>query len=116
MMVSALIGDGPETLAAARELGFDIEDVAPEKLRSLMLRLFGDSADDGNLLAVLGETRIRRIPEDFALVLRTMILLNGLSQRLAPGRRLLQGELLKHLAAGGAQVGIEDQIDPARVA
>jgi ubiquinone biosynthesis protein len=29
-----------------------------------------------------------------------MLLLNGLSHRLAPGRRLVQGELLKHLAAG----------------
>lgn len=113
MMVSALIGDGPETLAAARELGFDIGDVAPEKLRSLMLRLFGDSADDGDLLQVLGGTRIRRIPEDFALVLRTMILLNGLSHRLAPGRRLLQGELLKHLAAG-AQAGEGSETATAR--
>jgi ubiquinone biosynthesis protein len=116
MMVSALIGDGPETLAAARELGFDLDDVAPEKLRSLMLRLFGDSADDGDLLSVLGGTRIRRIPEDFALVLRTMILLNGLSHRLAPGRRLLQGELLKHLAAGASAAPEGTASPTARVA
>jgi ubiquinone biosynthesis protein len=65
-----------------------------------MLMVLGDSAGDGDLFSLLGGTRIRRIPEHFALVLRTMILLNGLSHRLAPGRRLLQGELLKHLAAG----------------
>ena len=39
-----------------------------------------------------------RIPEDFALVMRTLILLNGLSHRLSPGRRLIQGELIQHLA------------------
>ena len=43
---------------------------------------------------------MRRIPEDFALVVRTLVLLNGLSHRLAPKRRLIQGELLQHLAAG----------------
>ena len=32
-----------------------------------------------------------------------MVLLNGLSHRLAPGRRLIQAELLKHLAAGAAR-------------
>jgi len=100
MMVSALIGDRAETLEAARQLGFEIDAVGPDALRSLMLSVLGDSSEDGNLLSVLGSTRIRRIPEDFALVLRTMILLNGLSHRLAPGRRLLQAALLEHLAAG----------------
>jgi ubiquinone biosynthesis protein len=101
MMVSALIGDGEAALEAARALSFDVGELRPEQLRSLVLRIFGD-ADDDDLLAVLGGTRIRRIPDHFALVLRTMILLNGLSHRLAPGRRLVQSELIKHLAAGAA--------------
>ena len=42
---------------------------------------------------ILGESRVRRIPEHFALVVRTLILLNGLSHRLAPGRRLIQAFL-----------------------
>lgn len=100
MMVSALIGDGPAALEAARELGFGIEDLRPEHLRSLMLRVVGDSDEDDDLVEVLGETKIDEIPDDFALVLRTMVLLNGLSHRLAPGRRLIQAELLQHLAEG----------------
>jgi ubiquinone biosynthesis protein len=60
----------------------------------------GDSDGGDDLASVLGATRIRRIPSDFALVLRTMLLLNGLSHRLAPGQRLVQAELIKHLAAG----------------
>jgi ubiquinone biosynthesis protein len=99
MMVAALIGDSDAALEAAAALSFDIEQVSPDHLRSLMLSLMGDS-DGDDLARVLGATRIRRIPSDFALVLRTMLLLNGLSYRLAPGRRLVQGELLKRLAAG----------------
>lgn len=102
MMVAALIGDGAAALRAAVDLGFDIDEIRSEHLRSLMLGIVGDSDGADDLATVLGATRIRRIPDDFALVLRTMVLLNGLSHRLAPGRRLIQGELLKHLAAGAA--------------
>jgi len=100
MMVSAMIGDRAEALAAAARLSFDVDEIRPEHLRSLVLRIVGDADDGEDLRAVLGATRIRHIPDDFALVLRTMILLNGLSHRLASGRRLIQAELLKHLAAG----------------
>jgi len=100
MMVAALIGDSDAALRAASALSFDIEEIRPDHLRSLMLSIMGDSDGGDDLARVLGATRIRQIPSDFALVLRTMLLLNGLSHRLAPGRRLIQGELIKHLAAG----------------
>ncbi len=103
MMVSAMIGDAASAMQAAAELGFDTERIRPEHLRSLMLMTIGDSDTDASLLTILNESRIRRIPEDFALVVRTLILLNGLSHRLAPGRRLVQAELLAHLAAGAAR-------------
>ena len=99
MMVAALIGDSDAALEAAAALNFDIDEIRPEHLRSLILSIMGDSDGAADLATVLGATRIRRIPDDFALVLRTMLLLNGLSHRLAPGRRLIQGELLKRLAA-----------------
>ncbi|MBX3028253.1 AarF/ABC1/UbiB kinase family protein [bacterium] len=100
MMVAALIGDADAALRAAAALGFDIEAIRPAHLRALVLSIVGDADADDDFASVLRATRIRRIPDDFALVLRTMLLLNGLSHRLAPGRRLIQGELLKHLAAG----------------
>lgn len=103
MMVSAMIGDAPAALEAAERLGFDVTALRPEHLRSLLLMLVGDSDGGAGLFEILGETRLRRIPEDFALVARTLVLLNGLSHRLAPGRRLVQAELLKHLAAGAAR-------------
>ncbi len=105
MLVAALIGDSTAALRAAGELEFDIAAIRPEHLRALVLSLVGDSDGTEDFATVLGATRIRRIPSDFGLVLRTMLLLNGLSHRLAPGRRLIQGELIKHLAAG-ARAGL----------
>jgi ubiquinone biosynthesis protein len=103
MMVSSMIGDSRAAFAAAEQLGFDVAGMRPDTLRSLMLMTIGDSDTDAGLLEIVGDTQMRRIPEDFALVGRTLILLNGLSHRLAPGRRLVQAELLKHLAAGAAR-------------
>jgi ubiquinone biosynthesis protein len=103
MMVSAMIGDSAAALEAARKLGFDTTSIRADHLRSLLLMTIGDSDTEEGVLEILGESSIRRIPEDFALVIRTLILLNGLSHRLAPGRRLVQGELLVHLAAGAAR-------------
>lgn len=77
--------------------------IRPEHLRSIFLMAIGDSDGDESFLDILSATRIRKIPEDFALVARTLVLLNGLSHRLAPGRRLIQAELLKHLANGAAR-------------
>jgi ubiquinone biosynthesis protein len=105
MMVSSMIGDAPAALAAAEELGFDTAGLRPESLRTLMLMMVGDTDTEAGFFDILGDSRLNRIPEDFALVGRTLILLNGLSHRLAPGRRLIQAELLKHLAAGAAQIG-----------
>jgi ubiquinone biosynthesis protein len=102
MMVSALVGDSSTAMAAAKDLGFETSDLRADQLRSLMLAVIGDSDRDGNVLEIFGDVRIQKIPEDFALVVRTLILLNGLSHRLAPKRRLLQGALIQHLAAGVA--------------
>jgi ubiquinone biosynthesis protein len=116
MIVAALIGDSDAALEAAAALSFDIEEIQPEHLRSLILSIMGDSTGADDLATVLSATRIRRIPGDFGLVLRTMLLLNGLSHRLAPGRRLIQGELLKHLAAGAQEAPSHGQSSAASVA
>lgn len=103
MMVSAMIGDEQAAMAAADQLGFDTTNLRADHLRSLMFMTIGDSDSETGVLEILSESRLNRIPEDIALVIRTLILLNGLSHRLVPGRRLVQAELLKHLAAGAAR-------------
>ncbi|MDJ0787302.1 MAG: AarF/ABC1/UbiB kinase family protein [Myxococcota bacterium] len=102
MMVCALVGDNEGSIAAARALGFDTFSIRPEHLRRLMLMIIGDRDGEEGLLDILSESQVRTIPPDFALVLRTLVLLNGLSHRLAPGRRLIQAELIQHLAKGAA--------------
>ncbi len=115
MMVSAMVGDSDAALAAADRLGFETAALRADHLRSLMLMIIGDSDGEEGLLDILSEGRIRKIPEDFALVIRTLILLNGLSHRLAPGRRLIQAELIQHLAAGAAQAGGDGEAAGERV-
>ncbi len=105
MMVSAMIGDSADALDAAASLGFDTRTLRADHLRSLMLKTIGDSDGDENVFEIFTESRIERIPEDFALVVRTLILLNGLSERLVPHRRLVQAAVLEHLASGAARAG-----------
>jgi len=100
MMVSVIVGDSEATRAAAERLGFDTGSIRPDHLRSLMLSIIGDTDTDESVFDIVGQSRLRRIPEDFALVVRTLILLNGLSHRLAPRRRLVQAQMIQHLAAG----------------
>ena len=104
MMIAALIGDEASARDAAGALGFEAAAIRPDHLRSLLLMMIGDSDRDDGFFDLLGESPIRRIPEDFALVARTLVLLNGLSHRLVPKRRLIQAALLQHLAAGAARV------------
>jgi ubiquinone biosynthesis protein len=116
MIISALVGDSAEALAAAERLGFDTSALQSDHLRSLLLSVIGDSDRDESVFDVLSETELRRIPEDFALVARTLVLLNGLSHRLAPGRRLIQAELLQHLAAGVMKAERSDSAGAKRAA
>ena len=102
LMIASMVGDSQAALRDAEALGFDIERLEAEHLRGLLLGMIGDRAGDEGPLEILAQSRIRKIPEDFALMLRTLILLNGLAERLVPGRRVLQGELIQSLARGVA--------------
>ena len=85
MMISAMIGDGPGAQAAAERLGFESDGLRADHFRSMMLTMIGDSDGEDGALDLISQNRIRKVPEDFALVVRTLILLNGLSERLVPG-------------------------------
>lgn len=98
MLVRALAGDSAGAIAAARRAGFEVGDDQASAVPALVLALFGDREDERSVPALLATTPIRRIPSHFALIARVMILLNGLSHRLAPGRFLVQRALIEELA------------------
>ncbi len=98
MLVRALTGDAAGALAAARRAGFEVGDDQATALPGLVLAMLGDRDDDASIPDMLAETPITRVPPDFALIGRVMILLNGLSHRLAPGQLLVQRALIDALA------------------
>ncbi|MCW5893070.1 MAG: cytochrome P450 [bacterium] len=98
MVVRGITGDAAGALAAARSAGFEVGDDQATALPGLVLALLGDREDDGGIPAMLAETPITTIPSHFTLIGRVMILLNGLSHTLAPGRLLVQRALIEALA------------------
>lgn len=98
MLVRGITGDAAGALAAARRAGFEIGDDQATALPGLVLAMLGDRDDDPGIPAMLAETPITTIPSHFTLIGRVMILLNGLSHRLAPGRLLVQRALVDALA------------------
>jgi ubiquinone biosynthesis protein len=119
MIVKSFMGDTQGSLAAARELGFNIDELTPELLKEVIAST-GQGVREVRRAEVTGEGvgaqsrerresgRIRtpvdrkrlgklvaggeklKIPPHFALVGRTMMLLDGLSHMLAPGEHLVQ--------------------------
>ena len=93
MFATALRGDAAGALAAAKGLGFSLDGAEPDAfLRALGIAL-GARHDFADIRSVFGGLA-GSIPPDIALVIRTLILLNGLSERLAPGERRITRELI----------------------
>jgi ubiquinone biosynthesis protein len=104
MLLSAAAGDGEGATAAARALGFEVGKANPEVVLALVGGLTGGDFDDANLRTMLGQSPIKQIPSHFGLIARCMLLLNGLSHRLAPGERVVQAAMLEALAGSTFQV------------
>jgi cytochrome P450 len=99
LLTRGLAGDVPGAVAAARRAGFDVRDDQATALPALVLALLGDRDEMLNADALIAETPIRTVPRDFGLIVRVMLLLNGLSHRLAPGQLLVQRALIESLSA-----------------
>jgi ubiquinone biosynthesis protein len=99
MFAAALSGDSAGAVTHARALGFDLARADPDTfLRGLRIAL-GAKHQIADLQRVLGSGLGDAVPPDIALVVRTLILLNGLSERLAPGERRIARELVAGAAA-----------------
>jgi cytochrome P450 family 110 len=99
MLTRGLAGDVSGAVAAARRAGFEVGDDQATALPGLLLALLGDRDEMLNADALIAETPITKIPSHFGLIVRVMLLLNGLSHRLAPGQLVVQRALVEVLAA-----------------
>jgi len=99
LLVRALAGDARGALVAARSVGFVVPDDQVTALPGLVLTMLGDREGAQSFAGLLAETPIRTVPAHFALIGRVMILLNGLSHQLAPGRMVVQQALLEEITA-----------------
>src|SRR5262249_52331614 len=68
-------------------------------LPGLVLVMLGDRDEQANTMRLIQETPITRVPSHFGLIARVLLLLNGLSHRLAPGQMIIQRALVETLAA-----------------
>lgn len=108
MIASAMAGNTASAVAAARSVGFVIaDDLAPELL-GLVRTLLGSHENPGAILQNLQRGRLE-IPSHFTLIMRTLVILSGVSHTLVPGERVIGGALAAalapHLAARRASVG-----------
>jgi cytochrome P450/predicted unusual protein kinase regulating ubiquinone biosynthesis (AarF/ABC1/UbiB family) len=107
LVTRGLAGDARGALAAARRAGFVVPDDQATALPGLVLVLFGDRDEQANAAALVAQTPITRVPSHFGLIARVILLLNGLSHRLAPGQLLVQRALVEAIVehAPGADEG-----------
>jgi cytochrome P450/predicted unusual protein kinase regulating ubiquinone biosynthesis (AarF/ABC1/UbiB family) len=99
LLTRALVGDVPGAAAAARLAGFEIRNDQATALPGLVLALLGDRDEQANTAELVAETPITHVPSHFGLIVRVMLLLNGLSHRLAPGQLLVQQALVEAVAS-----------------
>ena len=99
LLVRALASDAQGALDAARRAGFTVRDDQASALPGLVLAMLGDRDGEQSFTSLLADSALVAIPPDFALIGRVMILLNGLSHQLAPGRMVVQQALLEVVAA-----------------
>jgi ubiquinone biosynthesis protein len=99
MFAAALAGDARGAADAARALGFGLDGIEPAAFLRLLGLALGAKHDISEVLAMANDGLGDAVPEDIALVIRTLILLNGLSERLAPGERRISRELLAGAAS-----------------
>jgi ubiquinone biosynthesis protein len=120
LIVRGVRGDREGALEAARALGFNIDELSPALLADIVEQAMGRRpTPEASTRAEPAPWRERRaarnreqarlrklaeggerlqIPHHFALIGRTMALLNGLSERLAPGQRVMQQTMREVLA------------------
>ena len=103
LLLASVSGDVPNAVAAAQALGFELRDGFADRFPELIGHLFGPPQPE-KMLALLGDAGPTQVPPDLTLVLRVLILLNGLSYHLAPGEFVVQQAIIAELTQRAAGV------------
>lgn len=99
MLLAFATGDADAMTRHARDLGFDLGETRPEALVALVQKLLGDSIGGESMVELLERTSVKKVPDHFGLIVRTLIILNGLSHSLVPGERVIQREMMRALSS-----------------
>jgi ubiquinone biosynthesis protein len=106
MIVKTMAGDGEAVLTAARSIGFEIEADDPAKFQQLLKMILGDYSGATRALDLIEASSVKTVPPHFTLIVRVMVLLNGVSHMLVPGERIIAlamtRALAPHVAANAA--------------
>jgi ubiquinone biosynthesis protein len=98
MIACAMTNDVAGALAAAREIGFVIPDDRGPAILALVRALLGDYGTVGELAQGIGAAGGLVVPSHFALIVRALVILSGVSHKLVPGERIIGGALAAALA------------------
>ena len=104
LLLCAVGGDAAGAGAAARRAGFELREDQATALPGLVMALLGNRSETTRLEELVAVTPITRVPSHFGLVFRVILLLNGLSHRLAPGEPVIQRAMLEAIAKGAARL------------
>jgi ubiquinone biosynthesis protein len=102
MIASAMMGDVAGAVRAARSIGFVIGEDSAGELVSLVRALLGDYQNASGLVQNIRRGKLE-IPSHFTLLVRTLIILSGVSHALVPGERVIGGALASALAQTSAR-------------
>lgn len=97
MIASAMAGNAAGAVVAAREIGFVVPDEQAAEVLTLVRALLGDYGNAADLIERVGPGRIE-IPSHFALIIRVMVILSGVSHSLVPNERIIGAAMAAALA------------------
>jgi len=97
LFMATMAGNAAAAVTAARALGFVVADERVPELLVLVRALVGDYQNARDLAQHLRRGSLE-VPSHFTLIIRTLIILNGVSHILAPGERVIPTALVAALS------------------
>ncbi len=108
MFVKGMAGDETGAAEAARSIGFAVSADDAGKFLQVVRMMLGDYGGPDSALELLESRTVERVPGHFTMIVRALVLLNGLSHMLVPKKRIIGAAMARammphvaaHVAAG----------------